>query len=460
MKTVHVVMYSALLLLFGGAGSQAQQSLASTRNDNSNAGGQVVSGVSGKGATDYVPLWLSTTELGNSQVFQSPAGIGIGTNAPTATLDVDGTVNAATAFNLGGSPFATGSLALDNFFIGGGGNSAITGSGNFTFGSGSLVKDTTGYYNTAMGVATLSANTTGYGNAAFGADALQHNTGGSLNTALGNEALEANTTGSENTAVGIAALKDNITGSEDTATGYGVLFQNTTGPYNVADGLLAAGTNTTGAGNTAIGFAALYASNTTGNFNTALGYYAGPDKASTNLSYATAIGAGSVVSQSNSLILGGVLGSTSHVNVGIGTATPSNILTVAQGAGSALADGWATYSSRRWKTNIQTLHNALQKVEQLRGVSYDLQANGKHEVGVIAEEVGPVVPELVTWDNNGKDAQSVDYSRLTALLIEATKEQQALIEQQQEQIAQLTSQVKTIQPRSKRAIAQALRFAP
>jgi hypothetical protein len=64
---------------------------------------------------------------------------------------------------------------------------------------------------------------------------------------------------------------------------------------------------------------------------------------------------------------------------------------------------------------------------------------------VIAEEVGAVVLEVVTWDQNGIDARSVDYSRLTALLIEATKEQQALIEQQQEQIAQLMSQVKTIQ---------------
>ena len=88
----------------------------------------------------------------------------------------------------------------------------------------------------------------------------------------------------------------------------------------------------------------------------------------------------------------------------------------------------------------------------MRGVSYELKSNGKHEVGVIAEEVGAVVPEIVTWDQNGKDAQSVDYSRLTALLIEATKEQQAVIQQQQEQmktqqeqIAQLTSQVKTIQ---------------
>jgi hypothetical protein len=40
-------------------------------------------------------------------------------------------------------------------------------------------------------------------------------------------------------------------------------------------------------------------------------------------------------------------------------------------------------------------------------MSYDLKANGKLEVGVIAEEVGAVVPEVVTWEKDGKDAQSV-----------------------------------------------------
>src|SRR5207237_400558 len=58
---------------------------------------------------------------------------------------------------------------------------------------------------------------------------------------------------------------------------------------------------------------------------------------------------------------------------------------------------------------------------------------------------GPMAPEDVTWDNNGRDAQGVDYSRLTALLIEATKEQQSLIHEQQEQIARLALQIKTIQ---------------
>ena len=143
----------------------------------------------------------------------------------------------------------------------------------------------------------------------------------------------------------------------------------------------------------------------------------------------------------------------------------SNPLVVGQGQGSAIADGWATYSSRRFKTDIQTLPDALDKVEKLRGVSYTLKATGKREIGVIAEEVGAVVPEVVTYEANGKDARSVDYTRLTALLIEATKEQQTLIRQQQKQIkaeqmvaklqqteiSRLTKQVTTIQAALKRS---------
>jgi Chaperone of endosialidase/Head domain of trimeric autotransporter adhesin len=105
--------------------------------------------------------------------------------------------------------------------------------------------------------------------------------------------------------------------------------------------------------------------------------------------------------------------------VGISSTNPSNLLTLVQGGGPAIADGWNTYSSRRWKINIHPLQNALNKVEQLRGVSYDLKDSGKHEIGVIAEEVGAVVPEVVSYEENGKDARGVDYSRLTALLIEA-----------------------------------------
>jgi Chaperone of endosialidase len=134
------------------------------------------------------------------------------------------------------------------------------------------------------------------------------------------------------------------------------------------------------------------------------------------------VGAHAVVGQSNSLVLGGT--DQYAVMVGIGTKTPSNVLTIGRGAGHPVSDSWETYSSRRWKKNIHPLQNALSKVEQLRGVSYDLKDSDKHEIGVIAEEVGQVVPEVVSYEQNSKDATGVDYSRLTALLIEATKEQQ------------------------------------
>jgi hypothetical protein len=434
MKRVQMAMCSALLLLFCYAWSHAQQSLPLTRNDDSNADRQPVKNVTGKGTADYIPLWLSGTKIGDSNIFQSSVGVGIGTTAPAATLDVNGAINAATGYNLGGLRFAYGSTTLDNVFLGFAGNSTTTGTSNTASGVLALRNNSTGSFNTATGEGALAINSTGGGNTAIGFDALYFNVSGSSNTASGAGALEVNSSGSFNAA-----------------TGGGALANNTTGGYNAAVGVEALYFNTTGSANTAVGEESLLY-NATGSNNSALGFLAGPDSKSPNLSYATAIGAGAIVSESNALVLGGPLGSAAQVKVGIGTATPANVFTIAQGAGPAVSDGWNVYSSRRWKTNIETLHGALGKVEQLRGVSYELKANGKHEVGVIAEEIGAVVPEVVTWDQNGKDAQSVDYSRLTALLIEATKEQQALIElqqeqmtSQQEQIARLTSQVKTIQ---------------
>ncbi len=87
----------------------------------------------------------------------------------------------------------------------------------------------------------------------------------------------------------------------------------------------------------------------------------------------------------------------------------------------------------------------MAKVQRLRGVYYDWKANGQHDIGLIAEEVGEVIPEVVTYEENGKDASSVDYPRLVALLIEAVKEQQ-------KEIAELKTTVKSLaaaQQRSK-----------
>jgi hypothetical protein len=88
-----------------------------------------------------------------------------------------------------------------------------------------------------------------------------------------------------------------------------------------------------------------------------------------------------------------------------------------------------TTSSKRWKKNIQTIKGALSKVKRLRGISYDQKENDKCTIGLVAEEVGEVIPEIVTYEENGKDARGLDYSRLVAVLIEAVKEQQGQIEE-------------------------------
>jgi hypothetical protein len=117
-------------------------------------------------------------------------------------------------------------------------------------------------------------------------------------------------------------------------------------------------------------------------------------------------------------------------NVGIMlNAHPTNILQIKQSSATdPIADAWTTYSSRRWKKNIKPLENALEKVQRLRGVSYDWKADDKHDIGLIAEEVGEVIPEVVAYEENGVDAQSVDYARLVAVLIEGMKEQQKQID--------------------------------
>lgn len=104
-------------------------------------------------------------------------------------------------------------------------------------------------------------------------------------------------------------------------------------------------------------------------------------------------------------------------NVGIGITSPSYKLHV---DGDIYATGNVTaYSDRRLKDNIATLTNALATVEHLRGVSYTRKDSGEKQIGVIAQEVEQVVPEVVVC----KDGHyGVAYGNLTALLIEAVKE--------------------------------------
>lgn len=104
------------------------------------------------------------------------------------------------------------------------------------------------------------------------------------------------------------------------------------------------------------------------------------------------------------------------------------------GAGAIYATGNITayYSDDRLKTRLGVIENALDKVDQLQGFYYEAnetaQALGykvKREVGVSAQSVQAVLPEIVSPAPIDQQYLTVDYERLVPLLIEAVKELRA-----------------------------------
>ncbi len=118
---------------------------------------------------------------------------------------------------------------------------------------------------------------------------------------------------------------------------------------------------------------------------------------------------------------GDTYGNPGRISIGTTTSDFAYRLIV---AGGVRASQFTYDSDIRLKDNIKTLDNALDKVLSLRGVSFDWKADGKSSVGLIAQEVEAVFPELVS----GTDSKGVQYGNLVAPLIEAVKEQQRIID--------------------------------
>jgi hypothetical protein len=83
-------------------------------------------------------------------------------------------------------------------------------------------------------------------------------------------------------------------------------------------------------------------------------------------------------------------------------------------------------SDERLKENVETVANASAKVAALRGVNFDWKATGEKSMGVIAQEVEAVIPEVVATDEEG--GKAVNYQGMVGLLIEAVKELQAKVD--------------------------------
>ena len=90
-------------------------------------------------------------------------------------------------------------------------------------------------------------------------------------------------------------------------------------------------------------------------------------------------------------------------------------------------------SDARLKTNVQVIDDPLAKVLQINGVSFNWIENNKPSMGVIADNIQEVLPELVS----DTDPKTVNYNGLIGLLIEVVKEQQTQINSLNERLSQL-----------------------
>jgi hypothetical protein len=134
--------------------------------------------------------------------------------------------------------------------------------------------------------------------------------------------------------------------------------------------------------------------------------------------------------------------------IGMGTNFPSEKLHV---IGNILASGTITPSDIRYKKDIELIDHPLEKIEEIRGVTYKMKAdefpeNGftdETQAGVIAQEVEAVLPQVVVTDQNGYKA--VDYSKIVPLLIEGIKAQQKQIEEVKKENAELKNRMRKLE---------------
>ena len=108
--------------------------------------------------------------------------------------------------------------------------------------------------------------------------------------------------------------------------------------------------------------------------------------------------------------------------------------------GAIIATGDVTaYSDERLKDNIANINNAMDKVDQLRGVTFTHKDTGTESTGLIAQDVQKVLPEAITEDNDGY--LGVKYGNMTGLLVEAMKELKDRIEALEEENKELKAKL-------------------
>jgi hypothetical protein len=464
---------------------------AETANNSNNLGGiaanQYVLTNDSRLSDDRNPTAGSGFYIQNSNSVQPSASFNISGNGTAGGTLSGNVVNSATQYNIGNSRVLS-VTGTDNVFVGANagasnttgstnsffgknaGEANTSGTGNSFFGKNAGRFNTIGLNNSFYGINAGEANTTGGFNSFFGKSAGGQNSDGYANSFFGNSAGESNTTANDNSFFGNAAGQSNQTGFENsffgsyagaaTISNYNSFFgagtgsRNTTGFRNAFFGRVAGYGNITGNGNSIFGDGAGYYSvtgsdnvfigrdaggtNTSGSNNTVVG--ANSNVGAVNLNFATAIGAGAVVSTSNTIVLG-------RANNDDTVQIPGTlqIITLGGGGSTQLCRNGnnrvgACSSSLRYKTNIAPFNFGLNLVNRLRPITFDWKEGGMHDLGLGAEDVAEIEPLLVTYNQDGQ-VEGVKYDRIGVVLLNAVKEQQAQIEALKQQIELLKTLV-------------------
>ena len=357
-----------------------------------------------------------------------------------------------------------------NVFIGyKSGASNTSGEKNIFIGNESGEVNTTGGYNSFIGYNAGILNSSGTANTFLGSNCGFYNSTGWYNTCLGSHTGEYLDACSANTFIGTYSghgggypgsyPSTKITGNYNTFLGYRSGFDNLSGSKNTYLGYQSGHENANGSGNVFIGSEAgynesgsnkLYIDNTNtstpliyGDFNSNIITINGDLHVNDN-NFSLTDNVGSGLSPAYYIYQGMAGSSASSKQYAVGIYDPLWV------DGNVYADAYYTNSDKRFKKNIQIIDNSLMKVIGLKGVYYEWEQSftkgndeeptnkkfeHKQEIGFIAQDIEKFLPEVVHTDAAGY--KSVDYSKISALLVEAIKEQQKMIEKLQEENKQL-----------------------
>jgi hypothetical protein len=405
-----------------------------------NSGGTVT----GTGTGAYIAQWQSASVLNNSVIYQNGTNIGINITTPAEVLHVNGKIRADTSFVLNGATALSVSSAntLGIAQSSGWSNGVVIytngtekvkidvngsvgiGTSNPTYKldvNGSINLPTGSYYRSegialigletgtvAIGT-TQNYNVTIYAGSATPRLKINANGNGSIGIGTNNPQGQLHIYNATNLRDGWhSALEIQSTGMSN----YPSIFfsgQNTSGYSSIT------WTNSTSGGNTSMITGSIYVfpSNST----------------NANMYFATNGAIGSAGYTNKMVILG-------NGRVGIGTVNPSETLEV---VGNITATAYFYTSDEKLKDNITEL-TGLAIVNKLRGVSFNWKEGGDPSIGVVAQEVEAVLPQVVAT-NEETGMKSVNYGALVGPLIESTKELDARNTEQDKTIEQLTLEI-------------------